>query len=238
MIQSAGGCQRTHRINRWAVAFLTLQGLGCLVSWGVLCLRPEVRQCFTATDAPDATLMALAVPDLLRFATGSLAAAWGLATRAVWAWPVLCMHAGAEALNVRHGFAWHGFAWHGSWGWYPKLVDNQMQFAKSMAAFNPLGRHITVLQGLEHPQCVSAGGHSTADSFLTGSNPAAAVKNPSPDQIASMTHGHKTRYPSLVPGNEGGLGGEGRSNTLYYNQFGRGAERARLPISRPGVSPT
>ena len=37
-----------------------------------------------------------------------------------------------------------------------------------------------------------------------------------------MTHGHKTRYPSLVLGNEGGLGGEGRSNTLSYNQFGRG----------------
>jgi hypothetical protein len=37
-----------------------------------------------------------------------------------------------------------------------------------------------------------------------------------------MTHGHKTRYPSLVLGNEGGLGGEGRSSTLSYNQFGRG----------------
>ncbi len=116
----------------------------------------------------------------------------------------------------------HGFALHGDWGWYPKLVDDQLQFGKSMASFNSLAKHITVLQGLEHPQCVSAGGHSTADSFLTGSNPAAAVKSPSLDQIAAMTHGHKTRYPSLVLGNEGGLGGEGRSNTLSYNQFGRG----------------
>ena len=116
----------------------------------------------------------------------------------------------------------HGFALHGDWGWYPKLVDGQMQFGKSMTAFNPLAKRITVLQGLEHPQCVSAGGHSTADSFLTGSNPAAAAKSPSLDQIAAATHGHKTRYPSLVLGNEGGLGGEGRSNTLSYNQFGRG----------------
>ena len=67
----------THRINRWAVAFLTLQGLGCLVWWGVLCLRPEVRQWFTATDAPDTTLMAFAAPDLLLFAAGSLVVAWG-----------------------------------------------------------------------------------------------------------------------------------------------------------------
>jgi len=116
----------------------------------------------------------------------------------------------------------HGFALQGDWKWYPTLVDDQMQFGKSMAAFNPLAKHITVLQGLEHPQCVNAGGHSTADSFLTGSNPAASVKSSSLDQIAAMTHGHKTRYPSLILGNEGGLGGEGRSNTLSYNQFGRG----------------
>jgi hypothetical protein len=96
-----------------------------------------------------------------------------------------------------------------------------MHFGKSMESFNPLANRITVVQGLEHPQCVSAGGHSTADSFLTGSNPAAAVKSPSLDQIAAEKHGHKTRYPSLVLGNEGGLGGEGRSNTLSYNQFGR-----------------
>ena len=116
----------------------------------------------------------------------------------------------------------HGFALHGDWGWYPKVVDGELRFGKSMEALNPLAKRICVLRGLEHPQCVSAGGHSTADSFLTGSNPAASVKSPSFDQVAAMTHGHETRYPSLVLGNEGGLGGEGRSNTLSYNQFGRG----------------
>ena len=116
----------------------------------------------------------------------------------------------------------HGFALHGEWSWYPTVVEGQMRFGKSMEAFTPLAKRITVMQGLEHLQCVSAGGHSTADSFLTGSNPAATVKSPSLDQIAAATYGHKTRYPSLVLGNEGGLGGEGRSNTLSYNQFGRG----------------
>ena len=72
----------------------------------------------------------------------------------------------------------HGFALHGDWRWYPTLVEGQMQFGKSMEAFSPLAKRMTFVQGLEHPQCVSAGGHSTADSFLTGSNPAAAVKSP------------------------------------------------------------
>ena len=116
----------------------------------------------------------------------------------------------------------HGFALQGDWSWYPTAVDGQLQFGKSMAALNPLNRRITVLRGLEHPQCISAGGHSTADCFLTGSNPSATVKSPSFDQVAAMTHGHKTRYPSLILGNEGGLGGAGKSNTLSYNQFGRG----------------
>ena len=116
----------------------------------------------------------------------------------------------------------HGFALRGDWHWYPSVVEGQMRFGKSMTAFTPMASRMTFVQGLEHPQCVSAGGHSTADSFLTGSNPSAAVKSPSLDQIAAMIHGHKTRYPSLVLGNEGGLGGEGRSNTLSYNQFGRG----------------
>jgi hypothetical protein len=115
----------------------------------------------------------------------------------------------------------HGFSLGGEWSWYPTVVDGEMQFSKSMAAFNPFADRVTVLRGLEHPGCVSAGGHNTGDSFLTGSHPNAADKSPSFDQIAAMTHGHKTRYPSLVLGNEGGIGGTGSSKTLSYNQFGR-----------------
>jgi len=115
----------------------------------------------------------------------------------------------------------HGFSLGGEWSFYPTVVDGKMRFSKSMAAFNPLADRVSVLRGLEHPDCVSAGGHTTADSFLTGSHPNAVVKSSSFDQIASMTHGHKTRYPSLVLGNEGGIGGIGSSKTLSYNQFGR-----------------
>ena len=135
-----------------------------------------------------------------------------------------CMAADAEVEVPKRFLALyvgHGFALHGDWSWYPTLVDGQMQFSKSMAAFNPLAKRITVVKGLEHPGCVSAGGHQTGDSFLTGSHVNRAAKSPSFDQIASMTHGHKTRYPSLVLGNEGGMGSIGLSKTLSYNQFGR-----------------
>ncbi len=115
----------------------------------------------------------------------------------------------------------HGFSLGGEWSFYPNVVDGEMRFSKSMAAFNPLAEHVTVLRGLEHPGCVSAGGHQTGDSFLTGSHVNRAAKSPSFDQIASMTHGHKTRYPSLVLGNEGGMGSIGLSKTVSYNQFGR-----------------
>ncbi|MDG2013359.1 MAG: DUF1552 domain-containing protein [Pirellulaceae bacterium] len=134
-----------------------------------------------------------------------------------------CMAAGAEPEVPKRFLALyvgHGFSLGGDWSWYPTLVDGQMQFSKSMVAFNPLAKRITVVKGLEHPGCISAGGHQTGDSFLTGSHVNTAVKSPSFDQIAAMTHGHKTRYPSLVLGNEGGMGSIGITKTLSYNRFG------------------
>ena len=135
-----------------------------------------------------------------------------------------CMAAGVEPEVPKRFlglYIGHGFSLGGEWSFYPTVVDGEMRFSKSMAAFNPLADRITVLRGLEHPGCISAGGHQTGDSFLTGSHVNRAAKSPSFDQIASMTHGHKTRYPSLVLGNEGGMGSIGLSKTLSYNQFGR-----------------
>ena len=93
-------------------------------------------------------------------------------------------------------------------------------FSKSMAAFNPLAKRITVVQRTGASRLRQCRRPQTGDSFLTGSHVNSAVKSPSFDQIASMTHGHKTRYPSLVLGNEGGMGSIGNSKTLSYNQFG------------------
>ena len=127
------------------------------------------------------------------------------------------------ALYVGHGFAITLKDDHPArdWSWYPRVVDGKLKFGTSMAAMQPFADQISVFHGLEHPQVVKTNGHSSADSFLTGSNPEGAVVSPSIDQVAAMTHGKATRYPSLVLGNEGGLGATGSSLTLSYNRSGR-----------------
>ncbi len=126
-------------------------------------------------------------------------------------------------LYVGHGFAVTMKEDHPArdWSWYPRVVDGQMKFGKSMAAIQPLVDQVSVFHGLEHPQVVSTNGHSSADSFLNGSNPEGSVISPSIDQVAAMVHGKQTRFPSLVLGNEGGLGASGSSLTLSYNRSGR-----------------
>ena len=127
------------------------------------------------------------------------------------------------AVYVGHGFAITLADDHPArdWSWYPRVADGKMKFGKSMAGFNEFTDQTTVLFGLEHPRVIRSNGHGTADSFLTGSNIGDAVKHPSIDQVAAGVHGKKTRFPSLVLGNEGGLGTRGTSRTLSYNQFGR-----------------
>ncbi|MCA9179320.1 MAG: DUF1552 domain-containing protein [Planctomycetales bacterium] len=128
-------------------------------------------------------------------------------------------------LYVGHGFAItpHGKDDHPSrdWSWYPRVVDGRMKFGKSTAALQPLEQQLSVFYGLDHPGVVVSNGHSSADSFLNGSNPRASVISPSVDQVAAMHHGKETRFPSLVLGNEGGLGIRGGSHTLSYNRTGR-----------------
>jgi len=127
------------------------------------------------------------------------------------------------ALYVGHGFAITPKDDHPSrdWSWYPRVVDGKMVFGKTMSPMQPFAEQLSVFQGLEHPQVVTTNGHSSADSFLTGSNPQSAIIHPSIDQVAAIEHGKKTRFPSLVLGNEGGLGATGSSLTLSYNRSGR-----------------
>jgi hypothetical protein len=105
-------------VRRLGAAFLGLQGAGALVWWGVLLLAPRARRPFLAPGAPDATLLAFAAADWPLFVGGSLAGAYALARRRSWAWPVLCVHAGAAcyaalyalALPILSGGGWLGAA--------------------------------------------------------------------------------------------------------------------------------
>ena len=129
------------------------------------------------------------------------------------------------ALYVGHGFAVTPNDEHpnSDLSWYPRVIEDKLKFGPSMAAMQPLADKgkVSVFRGLEHPQVASINGHSSADSFLTGSNPEGTTGSPSIDQMAAMAHGKATRFPSLVLGNEGGLGASGSSLTLSYNRSGR-----------------
>jgi Protein of unknown function (DUF1552) len=127
------------------------------------------------------------------------------------------------ALYVGHGLAITRKDNHPArdWSWYPRVVDGRMVFGKSTAAYQSLVDDISIFYGLDHPQVVASNGHSSADSFLTGSNPQGSIIHPSVDQVAAMAHGKQTRFASLVLGNEGGLGIRGGSHTLSYNRSGR-----------------
>ena len=129
------------------------------------------------------------------------------------------------ALYVGHGFAVTPNDAHPSRDlcWYPRITNDKLTFGPSMSSMQPFADkgQLSVFRGLDHPQVASINGHSSADSFLTGSNPEGTTGSPSIDQVAAMTFGKKTRFPSLTLGNEGGLGATGSSLTLSYNRSGR-----------------
>ncbi len=98
-------------IRRLGALFLVVQGLGGLAWWIVLLTIPTSRRFFLAPGAPEVTLLAFVFADLLLYAGGSLAAAYGLFRCRPWGWPILCVHAGAAAyasLYVLTLAAWSG----------------------------------------------------------------------------------------------------------------------------------
>jgi hypothetical protein len=82
-------------LRRSAIVFLVLEAFGAHVFWGFLLAEPEARGLFLAPDAPDATLLAFLLPDLILFAGAALFAAVGLLLRRSWAYGALLLHTGA-----------------------------------------------------------------------------------------------------------------------------------------------
>ena len=112
---------------------------------------------------------------------------------------------------------------HHDWSWWPCKRAGELSFNKSSAPFAPLKDYVSYLQGLDHKGGWKLGGHSSGDVFATGADMTGAHKtnNISIDQAAARVHGHKTRYPSLVLGTEGGTGSYGRCKTLSHYGPGR-----------------
>lgn len=112
---------------------------------------------------------------------------------------------------------------HHDWSWWPCKQQGPLTFNQSSAPFEPLKEYVSYLQGLDHEGGWNLGGHSSGDVFATGADMTGAHKtnNISIDQLAARFHGHKTRYPSLVLGTEGGTGSYGRCKTLSHYGPGR-----------------
>lgn len=83
-------------LRKLAALYFLLQGIGGAFWWITLWRWPRSRQWFLAEQAPDATLFAFAVPDILLYACGSLVCAYVLSTRKPWGWTALCIHTGAS----------------------------------------------------------------------------------------------------------------------------------------------
>ena len=112
---------------------------------------------------------------------------------------------------------------HHEWSWWPCRDAGPLTFNKSSAPFESLKNELTYLRGLDHAGGWKLGGHSSGDVFATGADMMGAQKTNSIsiDQLAARTHGHKTRYASLVLGTEGGTGSYGASKTLSHRGPGR-----------------
>ena len=88
---------RPDLVRQLGAAYMLVQGLGALGWWAMLLTLPATRGPFLAPGAPDATLLAFMLPDLVLFAGASLVAALGLWRGARWTWPVLIAQAAASA---------------------------------------------------------------------------------------------------------------------------------------------
>lgn len=107
--------------------------------------------------------------------------------------------------------------------WVPTDAGDKYKLSPTLEAIAPLRNDFTVISGLGHPN--SEGGHSGADTWLTGANlkavPGADYTNTvSADQIVAEFHGQKTRIPSLELSDMSGTGGAGHSHTLAFDRSG------------------
>jgi len=107
--------------------------------------------------------------------------------------------------------------------WVPGDAGAGYTLSPTLKALEEHRAEFSVLSGLGHP--ASEGGHSGADTWLTGANlkgqPGADYTNSlSIDQLVAQKHGQETRYASLQLGDQSGTGGAGHSHTLSFDLNG------------------
>lgn len=107
--------------------------------------------------------------------------------------------------------------------WVPQQSGRDYQLSPSLEALKPHRQDFTVISGLGHP--AAKGGHSGADTWLTGADLAAKsgsdyTNHVSADQIAALHHSRQTRFGSLQLSDSSGTGSAGHSHTLSFDRGG------------------
>lgn len=107
--------------------------------------------------------------------------------------------------------------------WVPKDTGKDYTLSKTLEVLKPHYKDFSILSGLGHP--ASQGGHSGADTWLTGADlkavPGSDYSNTiSVDQVVAEVHGKQTRIPSLQLSDQSGTGSAGHSHTLSFNRSG------------------
>lgn len=107
--------------------------------------------------------------------------------------------------------------------WVPADAGADYTLSPTLETLAPYRDDFTVISGLGHPH--AKGGHSGADTWLTGADLAAKpgadyTNTVSFDQLVAAVHGPHTRYPSLQLADGSGTGAAGHSHTLSFDSSG------------------
>jgi len=107
--------------------------------------------------------------------------------------------------------------------WMPTGAGKDYSLSPTLEVLKDYRDQVSVITGLGHPNCT--GGHSGADTWLTGADlkavPGADYTNSiSLDQVVADQIGIKTRIPSLQLSDQSGTGGAGHSHTLSFDRSG------------------
>lgn len=107
--------------------------------------------------------------------------------------------------------------------WMPKGTGSDFELSPTLEVLAAHRQDLSVLTGLGHPN--SRGGHSGADTWLTGADLTAVpgkqyANTISADQLMAEKHGAQTRFPSLQLSDGSGTGSAGHSHTLSFDRKG------------------
>ena len=107
--------------------------------------------------------------------------------------------------------------------WVPSETGKGIQLSPSLDSLQSHQQDLTIISGLGHAR--AKGGHSGADTWLTGadlaSEPGSDYTNSiSVDQIVAEHHGKQTRFASLQLSDSSGTGSAGHSHTLSFDRNG------------------